>query len=178
MAGKTLFHPEHGGFFPKLARAACEGASGTFDDSADKDQTLLQAKAYGAAAGPALPCCSSGLTPPQPFPGPLPLSGGFTGGGTTGLALTIAGDVQAADAAMTITGLSVDGLTFDPVHVDLALGDTPQDAAAKIAAALEGLQDTTAAETLHASASGGVVNVSATGGGSNLFDADPVATWP
>lgn len=137
------------GFFPRLAKAAAEAGS--------------------------FPPKSGGGGTPTPQ---LPLSGGFTGGGTTGLALTIAGDVLAADGQATITGLSVDGLTFDPVVVDLALGDTPQDAAAKIAAALENLTDTTAVETLHASVSGSVVNVSATGGGSNLFDADPVIAWP
>lgn len=139
------------GFFPRLAKAAAE--AGSFPPKS------------GGGGGV--------VTPPQ-----LPLAGSFTGGGTTGIALNITGDVMAADGAVTITGLSVDGLTFDPVSVDLAAGDAPQDAAAKIAAALENLADTTAAETLHAGVSGSTVNVSGTGGSPNVFDADPVVTWP
>lgn len=111
----------------------------------------------------------SAPTPPQP----APVAGSWTGGGTTGAALNVAGGPLAADMTVTIGGLSVDGTALPDVTVPVHASDTAHDVAVNITAALDNHMDTGNTITLHATISGNTVNISATGSTPGNFDTDP-----
>lgn len=118
-------------------------------------------------------------TPIAPVPPAQPVAGGWTGGGTPSVALTLSGGPQVGAGTATVTGLIVDGSAItDPAVVPMADGETADQIAANIAAAIDGLQDLATVITLAASSTGATVNVTSSGSsGAGNFDSDPAVAF-
>jgi len=93
----------------------------------------------------------------------LPINAADAGAGTTSVTITFTGGPADADGTVTITAATGTGAIVGITPVPFKKGDTADAVATAVAAMLTGKQDGTAADTLAATAAGGVVTVTSTG---------------
>ena len=95
----------------------------------------------------------------------LPISAAVAGAGTATATITFSGGPADQAYTVTLTASGPTGSITGLTPVQITKGMTAAQVATAVATMLEGKQDATAADTLHAVAAGGVVSVSEVGGG-------------